>query len=294
MSDSALVLLLPVKNQLLRKFNVERKSKRGQSVDLFYFRTVMIRNYENLKFVSLSEVDSTNNYIANLVRLQAISQTTIVSADYQHEGRGQRATKWQSSKAQNALFSIYVPWENLKIADQFLISMLTALAVQEVLQEHVSSNVTIKWPNDIYMDTKKIGGILIESDLSGQNVSSSIIGIGINVNQTQFDSHIRATSLKLETGQTQDLEGLIRKIALRLVAMCLEVSNDEDAFNRIKQKYTRQLYSLNQKVKVRISASQQAMIIKPLDVSRMGLLLAVDEHNKLHSFDIKDITWEMA
>jgi len=252
----------------------------------------MIQNHENLKFVSLSEVDSTNNYIANLVRLHAISQTTIVSADYQSEGRGQRATKWQSAKAQNALFSIYLSWTNLKIADQFLISMLAALAVQEVLQEQVSAKVSIKWPNDLFIENKKIGGILIESDLSGQSVSSSIIGIGINVNQTQFDTQLSATSLKLETGQIHDRQGLIRKIAQRLTSMCLALSDDPDAFNKVKQKYTAKLYSLNNKVRVRITSSNQDLTIKPLDVSRTGLLLAVDEQNKLHSFDIKDIAWD--
>lgn len=253
----------------------------------------MIRNYETLKFISLTEVDSTNNYIANLVRLQTISQTTIVSADYQREGRGQRATKWQSSLAQNALFSIYVPWINLNISDQFMISMIAALAVQEVIQAQISSKVAIKWPNDIYIGNKKMGGILIESDLSGQILSSSIVGIGLNVNQTQFEEKLNATSLKLESGQPHDRAGLIKKIGARFVSLCLELQDDYNAFNRVKQQYTSKLFSLNQIIRVRLTANNQYINITPLDVSHTGKLLAVDEFNKLHSFDLKDLEWQI-
>ena len=253
----------------------------------------MIENFEELKFISLSEVDSTNNYVANLVRLREIYSPTIVSADYQTQGRGQRASEWQSSKAQNALFSIFVAWEDLDIAEQFLISMLTAISVVDVLERWISLPMHIKWPNDIYVNKKKIGGILIESDLNGRKLSSSIIGIGINVNQVAFESNISATSLKLESGQNHDRMGIIKRIGQVFLEHCLAISNDADKFNIVKKRYLKKLYSLNNFIQVEITATGHCIKIKPLDITRGGLLLATDDQNTLHTFDIKEIKWEI-
>lgn len=251
----------------------------------------MLLNFETPEIISLTEVDSTNNYIANLVREGKLCKTTIVSADYQHEGRGQRATKWQSSKAQNALFSIYTPWKHLKLEDQFVVSMLVALSIVDTLQRHVTSEVKIKWPNDIYVDSKKIAGILIESDLNGQQVSSSIIGIGLNINQTYFDAAIRATSLKLETGQNHDRAGLIQQITKNLMLRCEQLLDEPDFFNVVKQQYLNKLFGHKQYISVIVKLGNAPLTIKPLDVTRAGLLLAVDASNQLHSFDVKEIEW---
>jgi BirA family biotin operon repressor/biotin-[acetyl-CoA-carboxylase] ligase len=225
--------------------------------------------------------------------LHSITQTTIVSADYQLEGRGQRATKWQSSKAQNVLFSIFVAWKDLNIDDQFIVSMLAAIAVYEVIQKETSGKTQIKWPNDVYLNTKKLGGILIESDLSGLKVTSSIIGIGININQIEFENQPKATSLKLESGQEHDRQGIIKKIVSEFLLICQEIAGKHDAFDCIKQRYLSILLGMNQHVNVKVVGKDQRMILTPIDVSRSGFLLAVDEFQRLHSFDIKEIVWEI-
>ena len=252
----------------------------------------MLSCYEEPDFITFPELESTNNYVATLVRLQKINKITIVSADYQTEGRGQRASKWQSPMAQNALFSIYAPWKGLRIADQFLVSMMVALSIVEVLYSALLQDVQIKWPNDIYVDKKKIGGILIESDVSGEHVNASIIGIGLNVNQVAFDPALHATSLKLETGQDHDRIGVIKKIVQNLMEKCKAGEDNTDLFYELKKAYLNRLLGWYQWVRVRSAATSKLLTIKPLDITRSGLLLATDDNNSLHTFDLKEIVWE--
>jgi BirA family biotin operon repressor/biotin-[acetyl-CoA-carboxylase] ligase len=251
----------------------------------------MIKNYEEPNFIFLDELESTNNYIANMVRSRQIIQPTIVSADYQTAGRGQRATKWQSFKSQNALFSLFVQWNDLKIEDQFILAMLAALSVCEVLKDMTQLEVKVKWPNDIYVQKKKIGGILIESELRGTYVVSSIIGIGLNINQVNFDSEVRATSLKLETGQEHDRYGVIKNVSRTFLSNCQSCVPTEKAFPAIKKLYLRCLIGLNENVHVMEIATMKMIQIQPLDITASGLLIALDTSGVLRTFEIKELQW---
>lgn len=253
--------------------------------------TIMRVQNSTPNFIHINELDSTNNYVANVVRHGEIHSGTVVSADFQREGRGQRATKWQSLIAQNALFSIFLRWERLDAIDQFQLSMLTALAIVEVLEESGIQNVKIKWPNDIFVENRKIGGILIENDLNGQHISSSIIGIGLNINQVHFESNIQATSIKLETGQPFDIQSVIKKVTFQILANLKAIAEINNPFHSLKKGYLKKLMALQESVKVFDTTQQEEMTIKPIDISQSGQLLAIDNHSKLHSFDIKDIVW---
>lgn len=251
----------------------------------------MIKNYDEPNFIFLDELESTNNYIANLVRSKQIIQPTIVSADYQTAGRGQRATKWQSFKSQNALFSLFVQWNDLKVEDQFILAMLAALSVCKVLEEITQLEVKVKWPNDIYVQNKKIGGILIESELRGASVVSSIVGIGLNINQVNFDSDVRATSLKLETGQEHDRYSIIKNVTRTFLSNCQSCVPMEKAFPAIKKHYLRYLIGVNENVPVMETATKKMTWIQPLDITASGLLIALDESGVLRTFDIKELQW---
>jgi BirA family biotin operon repressor/biotin-[acetyl-CoA-carboxylase] ligase len=251
----------------------------------------MLSCFEEPDLFSFTELDSTNNYAANLVRTKKIDKTFIVSADYQTEGRGQRASKWQSAKSQNALFSIYMPWSNLHLSDQFIVSMIAAVGIADVLEKVLNTKIQIKWPNDIYVVNRKIAGILIESELNGQTVSSSIIGIGVNVNQVDFGDLNNATSLKLETGQNHDRLGIVKEITKQLLETCKSLNQQTDAFHIMKKRYLSRLLGLNQYNNVIEQSTGKHLDIKPLDVTRSGLLLATDTTNKLLTFDSKEIQW---
>jgi len=154
----------------------------------------------------LDVTDSTN---AELARRQELDNLSVVAASEQTAGRGQRGNIWQSEAGKNLTFSILLKYgEDLQIpADmEFSLCEAVALSVSDFLNKRFGLDARIKWPNDIYVDGKKICGILIEHKLSGKMLASSIIGIGINVNQTVFPVDLpNATSVKMETGESFDL-----------------------------------------------------------------------------------------
>ena len=135
--------------------------------------------------IVLAETTSTNTYLAALCQKEACAELTTVYSSFQSAGRGQRGNSWESEAGKNLLFSFVVYPEFLEAHRQFYLSQVTALALHDVLSSY-TEGISIKWPNDIYWKDKKICGMLIENDLSGHNLYCSIIGIGINLNQTVF------------------------------------------------------------------------------------------------------------
>lgn len=154
-------------------------------------------------FIELDETVSTNTFLATY-RAAEPSSITVATAEYQSAGRGQTGNSWESEKGKNLLFSILVQPKTLPATHVFLLSEAIALSIREVIADALRSasphlppplqgglgggafSVTVKWPNDIYVDDRKIAGILIENELCGHNVGRSIIGCGVNINQTEF------------------------------------------------------------------------------------------------------------
>ncbi|HIP32513.1 MAG TPA: biotin--[acetyl-CoA-carboxylase] ligase, partial [Crocinitomicaceae bacterium] len=148
------------------------------------------------KIVRLASVDSTNNYIANLVKEREITSGTVVLADEQFLGKGQRGSEWTTNAGENLTFSFFLDNVNLSVENQFILTQLVSLSLIELLDK-LNVKAKIKWPNDIYIDSTKVAGVLIENQLSFGQIKSSVIGIGLNVNQKKFDG-FNATSLFLE------------------------------------------------------------------------------------------------
>lgn len=160
----------------------------------------------NKNFIFLNEVDSTNNYANQLVLTKAAEEGTVVLARYQNSGKGQKGNSWESEAGKNLLASIILRPTFLKAADQFYISKIISLSIAEVLQSK-TKDITIKWPNDIYAGNRKIAGILIENSVLGQNIETSITGIGLNLNQEVFVSDApNPVSLKQLTGFNNDIQ----------------------------------------------------------------------------------------
>jgi len=142
----------------------------------------------------LESVDSTNEEAKR--RISDIDNLSVLSALEQTEGRGQRGNTWTSNAGENLLFSIVLklsPDDSglgvLDARNQFALNEIAALSVVDFLRSH-EIQAQIKWPNDIYVGSRKICGILIENSLRGKHVSSSIIGIGLNINQRNFDVNL--------------------------------------------------------------------------------------------------------
>jgi len=141
------------------------------------------------KIISLLSVDSTNDYARELLENRTPEEGTVVVAGDQKKGRGYGTNTWHSKRGKNLLFSIILYPQFISANTQFLISKIISLGICDYLCTYVS-DVSIKWPNDIYVDDRKISGILIENDLMGSSMKNSIVGIGLNVNQENFPNDI--------------------------------------------------------------------------------------------------------
>jgi BirA family biotin operon repressor/biotin-[acetyl-CoA-carboxylase] ligase len=160
----------------------------------------------NKNFIFLNEVDSTNNYANQLVLTKAAEEGTVVLAQFQKAGKGQKGNSWESDAGKNLLASFILRPVFLNAASQFYISKIISLSIAEILKQK-TRDITIKWPNDIYADNRKIAGILIENSVLGQNIETSIAGIGLNLNQEIFVSDApNPVSLKQLTGKDYEIQ----------------------------------------------------------------------------------------
>lgn len=193
---------------------------------------------------ALDETDSTNRYLTQLCDHEAVAEYTTVCAEFQTAGKGQRGNSWESERGRNLMFSFVLYPTFLQARRQFLLSQLTALAVQEELARH-TGGICIKWPNDIYWHGKKIAGLLIENELSGTHIARSIAGIGVNVNQEVFRSDApNPVSLKQITGREHDrraiLDGIMRRVLDGYRA--LQGAGEESAAAGMAERYDHALF----------------------------------------------------
>jgi BirA family biotin operon repressor/biotin-[acetyl-CoA-carboxylase] ligase len=165
----------------------------------------------------LPECHSTNVELHYLLQDNKLPEGYVLHADYQKAGKGQRGNTWESAVGDNLLFSVYLKPTFLDLRKQHLLTFAPALAVREVISQYCadSNSVQIKWPNDVYINDKKIAGILTECSIQGGLLQTAIVGIGCNINQRYFENE-RATSLSLLSGLTYDRFEILEDILLAL------------------------------------------------------------------------------
>ena len=176
---------------------------------------------EQVARINLPVVDSTNLFVREMLAEESTGRVmsanelagfTLVVADDQTHGRGQQGNSWETERGKNLTFSLLCHPDFIRPAEQFLLSQCMAVAVREALAQYVEG-VEVKWPNDIYVGEEKISGTLIECDLQGKHIANCIIGVGININQTEFRSDApNPTSLRLLTGREHDREEVLSAI----------------------------------------------------------------------------------
>ncbi len=164
------------------------------------------------EIIHIRETNSTNNYLKELLQTQNVDEGTVVWADFQSAGKGQRGNGWESEAGKNILFSIVLFPGFIKAGEQFILSQIVSLAVANCLQEY-TEGISIKWPNDIYWNDKKICGILLENTILEDNIGYSVAGIGININQENFRSDApNPVSLKQITNRDYNLEEILKTL----------------------------------------------------------------------------------
>lgn len=191
--------------------------------------------------IHFDSLPSSNIHAHELIRNNQIEEDTVVWTDYQEIGKGQRGRSWHSEPAKNLLFSIYLK-TNLNVQDVFLLNKLIALTVYELLDNLSVENLSLKWPNDILVGRKKIGGILIENGIQGHIVNQSIVGIGLNINQQLFPNFNReATSLSLIKGEELDREEILKDFLALLDSRLSELTLEKQ---KIERNYIERLYGM--------------------------------------------------
>ncbi|MCE3295161.1 MAG: hypothetical protein K0R65_875 [Crocinitomicaceae bacterium] len=236
------------------------------------------------KIIYQDTLESTNNYTANLHLEGKIEHGTVILAGNQTAGKGQRGAQWDSEPYKNIAFSCFLKHDNLAVHRHFYLNQVISLACAGFLNE-IHPGFSIKWPNDLVFHSAKTGGILVENQLGGESIKSSIAGIGINVNQTEFGEY-NATSLKLLTGKEYE----IRECALMLCSHLNSWYNELKLgkLDFIRESYLEQLWLLNEKTRFRDTEGEFEGKITGID--ELGQLL-VERENGIKAYQNKEITF---
>jgi len=194
------------------------------------------------KLIYVPECHSTNSLLNDLNDSSRLPEGTVLITDRQTAGRGQRGNTWDTAPGKNLTFSVLLCPSFLNVQDQFRLNMAVSLAIIGSLRFFVPE-IKLKWPNDIFVDERKIGGILIENQIQGTFLSNSIVGIGLNINQEEF-SLATATSIYRISGQLTDLNMMFQRLIESLEGEYLDLRTGRAA--QLKSRYLKSLYKFNE------------------------------------------------
>jgi BirA family biotin operon repressor/biotin-[acetyl-CoA-carboxylase] ligase len=233
----------------------------------------------HFKYHFINQVNSTNNYIKNLNAENGL----VVYTAHQTAGRGMASNTWESEPNKNLLCSVLLEFHFVKIEHQAYINMAISIALQTVIKNIIQKNCFIKWPNDIYIEHKKIAGILIENAIQGTVLKQTIIGIGLNVNQIFFENK-NAISLKNILNHDLEIETILHQLTheINIVYQTLKKGN----YNQISEQYNQLLYRKNENCQFIVNSNICEGTI--VNVNNYGLLQVIID-NKLQEFAHKEI-----
>ena len=238
------------------------------------------------KTILLQSTDSTNEYASKLLEKgKNIDNFLTVCSRIQEKGKGIYGSSWHSEDYKNLTFSIIFFPNNLNVKDNFLLSMSVSLGICDYLKTH-KINSKIKWPNDILIDKKKICGILIETNIKSEQIQSSVIGVGLNINQTNFPGEIKnPVSIKNITGRTYDIEEELKRISAFIIKRLKNLA--EENFADIKNEYISNLYNYNilHTYKTKTGTIEASVV----DVNNDGVVILLTNNGENLRFYFKEI-----
>ncbi|MDQ3193020.1 MAG: biotin--[acetyl-CoA-carboxylase] ligase [Bacteroidota bacterium] len=234
--------------------------------------------------VQLDKVESTNKFASDLIAGVFVPEGTVITAKDQTLGRGQRGTSWHSEPEKNLVLSLILKPAFLSVTKQFQLNKVLSLAVRDLISHYALNNVTIKWPNDIYINDSKVCGILIQNQIKNAQISYCIAGIGININQETFPNDIgKPTSLKLHTGKEYNLDICLEKLCKFIEVRYLQLRSNQD----MDQEYLKSLYKINLLVDYQIN--EELVKGKITGISPEGKLIVEHVGNVVKQYDLKEI-----
>ena len=196
--------------------------------------------------IKLSAVDSTNNFLKNLLsKSEPLPEGTVIMADDQFAGRGMQENVWKADPGKNLTISILLKPSFLALNKQFLLNMAVSIAINNTLSTYLPKGLCIKWPNDIYYNDVKLGGVLIENAIVGNSIKNSVVGIGINVNQPNFPPELahKATSLYQILQENVNLQVLLADLCSQIEVLYLQLKGNKGTI--LHQTYVDRLYKIN-------------------------------------------------
>ncbi len=232
------------------------------------------------------KINSTNSRAQELLSQGEVVEGTVIQAFAQTAGRGQMGTVWQSLVGKNLTFTLVLRPSFLVIGQQFSLNQAVALAIHDFLKQFISSGLRIKWSNDIMVNEKKICGILIENSLQNHQIASSVIGIGLNINQLNFENLPNATSLAAVSGKNYDLNELRTELF-----DCIEARYFQLRAGRIKQlkkDYLAVLYRFGEDACYEKIATNTIFWGRIVDITPDGKLEIMHEKG-IEAFNLKEI-----
>ncbi len=238
-----------------------------------------------MNIIKLSAIGSTNDYLKAMAATQYVEGFTIVTAEHQTQGRGQMGAQWNVQAGKNLTFSVLVKDLLLEINEIFNLNAAAAVSIAEALSGLHIPNICIKWPNDILAGNRKIGGILIENSIKNDGEIFSIIGIGLNVNQTDFEGLPKASSIAVVAGHEFDKDEVLMAIVDHLKRNVSALLNkDSDA---VWARYHNRLYKKEVPMPFEKDGHRFMGIIKK--VTRKGNLEVLLEDDTTASYGIKEV-----
>jgi BirA family biotin operon repressor/biotin-[acetyl-CoA-carboxylase] ligase len=260
----------------------------------YYFLSLFLLNktlkfiniyYATMPIIKLDAIDSTNDYLKQLSRESELENFTAVMATEQTKGKGQMGAKWVSEKGKNLTVSILIKNIVLDSKNIFDLNIAVALSVIKILKNIQIPNVSIKWPNDIMADSKKVAGILIENSLKADGSFMSVVGVGLNLNQTNFDNLPQATSLTCITDKKYEPETIAVLLRDALKETIAELTGNR---TQLWEAYHDNLYKLNYPSAFEDKMGNRFMgIIKK--VTQDGKLEVLLEDESTAHYDLKEV-----
>ena len=233
--------------------------------------------------IKLNQIDSTNRFLLEFNKSSNISGPIVVTAEYQSEGRGRASKSWFSNRGENLLISLLLN-HKLHINKKFDLSIVISLALKDFLSTYLKDDIHIKWPNDLIIKNKKIAGFIIDNLVQNSNIHTSVIGIGVNINQLKFNYFSPlATSIALENNCNYNLDDMKNNLLSCIENRYINFEKNSTLYNEylnylyLKDKFS--FFEINLK---RVEA-------KIINVSEIGELYVQFKNHKIESFLLDEI-----
>ena len=250
---------------------------------LFLF---LLNSKMNPIFLHLTSTESTNAFLLEKAETQNV-ENFVVYADNQSQGRGMGSNTWEAEPFKNLTFSLALNSSFVNVANQFQISQAVAVALHQSLSFYLDTNrLFIKWPNDILFDNSKLSGVLISNILKDNKMDLSVVGIGVNVNQIQFqDWPTHPISMKMVSGKDFDLEEILHNVVDSIYNNMESLRSG--GYSSINDYYLSRLYRYRQWAGYLVDNQEKQLFMEGLD--NFGRLVLRDKDSVEHVFDVKQV-----